>query len=228
MPYLTRPTPDPEPIDCKVLTAALNLFVEHGYHKVSIHEIQKASDVSIGSIYKYFEGKEGVATALYKHILGEIEELVDTVILKHTSAHAQCEALITALFKHTETHPDIIAYAFHAKHSEFLSDLPSICDSKPFLKMRTMVQKGMNEGEFIEMDPWVATTALFGGVSRMIQLRLDGMLDKPLPEYTQQVFASIWGGLSTRPEKAPSHQAIPNAVPTGRAQAIHKDALTKL
>jgi len=202
MPYLNRPTPDPEPIDCKVLTAALSLFVERGYHNVSIHEIQKSADVSIGSIYKYFDGKKGVATALYKHILGEIEELVDTVITEHANARAQCEALITALFEHTETHPEIIAYAFHAKHSEFLTELPSICDSAPFLKMRAMVRKGMDEGDFVVTDDWVATTTLFGGISRLIQLRLDGMLDRPLPEYTRQVLALIWGGLSVPMENA--------------------------
>lgn len=61
MPYLNRSAPQPEPLDCKILTAALTLFVEHGYHKVSIHEIQKLADVSIGSIYRYFDGKEGIA-----------------------------------------------------------------------------------------------------------------------------------------------------------------------
>jgi len=196
MPYLNRPTPDPEPIDCKILTGALSLFVEHGYHNVSIHEIQKVSDVSIGSIYKYFDGKEGVATSLYKHILGEIEELVDTVVKQHTRPHDQCEALITALFEHTETHPDIIAYAFHAKHSEFLSELPVICNAMPFRKMREIVQRGMDQGDFINTDIWVATTTLFGSITRLIQLRLDGILEKPLPEYTQQVFAVVWGGLS--------------------------------
>ena len=221
MPYLSRPTPNPEPIDCKVLTAALSLFVEHGYHSVSIHEIQKIADVSIGSIYKYFDGKEGIATALYKHILGEIEELVDTVILENSSARAQCEALITALFEHTESHPDIIAYAFHAKHSEFLSGLPSICDSNPFLKMRAMVQKGMDEGEFLEMDAWVATTTMFGGISRLIQLRLDGMLDKPLPEYTQQALAAIWGGLSLRVENTASQKTSLNS------QAILREVRVK-
>ena len=223
MPYLNRPTPNPEPIDCKVFTAALSLFVERGYHSVSIHEIQKIADVSIGSIYKYFEGKEGVATALYKHILGEIEELVDTVITEHTSARAQCEALITALFEHTETHPDIIAYAFHAKHSEFLTELPSICDSAPFLKMRAMVRKGMDEGEFIKMDTWVATTAIFGGISRLIQLRLDGMLDRPLPEYTQQALLTIWRGLIPKPENTLNHKTGRN----GEAQAVLQEVRIK-
>lgn len=80
MPYLKKTIPQPEPIDCRILTAALDLFVQHGYHNISIHEIQKQAQVSIGSIYNYFGGKEGVARALYQHILHELDQVVDDVI----------------------------------------------------------------------------------------------------------------------------------------------------
>ena len=81
MPYLKKPVPQPEPIDCRILSAALDLFVRDGYHNVSIHHIQKQANVSIGSIYNHFGGKEGVARALYIHILKEMEELVDDCLL---------------------------------------------------------------------------------------------------------------------------------------------------
>ena len=51
MPYLKRQAESPEPIDCRILTAALELFVTNGYHNVSVHEVQKKADVSIGSRY---------------------------------------------------------------------------------------------------------------------------------------------------------------------------------
>lgn len=194
--YLNRCAPDREPLDNKILTAALKLFVTHGYHKVSIHEIQKLADVSIGSIYKYFDGKEGIAVSLYKHILGEIEQLVDCAIANNATARGKCEALITTFFEHTETHPDIIAYVFHAKHSEFLPELPPICDAAPFAKMRAIVQSGIDNGEFRASDSWVTTTTIFGGMTRLVQLRLDGMISNPLPEYTEQVFDAIWGGIA--------------------------------
>ena len=56
------------------------LIQSHHKHSKLIHEIQKVADVSIGSIYNHFGGKEGIALALYKHILNEMDELVDDVI----------------------------------------------------------------------------------------------------------------------------------------------------
>ena len=196
MPYLTKSAPDPEPIDCRILTAALDLFVENGYHNVSIHEIQRCANVSIGSIYKHFGGKEGIANALYKHILGEIEILVDSIIKDNATALSQCEGIVEAMFRHTETHPNILAYVFHAKHSEFITEQLPICDAAPFLKMRNIIQNGIDNGEIVPANTWVVTACLFGAMSRLIQLRLDGSIEAPLTEHTAEFFRLMRGGIN--------------------------------
>lgn len=197
MPYLKRCTPNPEPIDCKILTAALDLFVERGYHSVSIHEIQKHADVSIGSIYNHFGGKEGIAKALYKHILNEMDELIDEVIKEISSPSEQCKEIIKQLFEHTETHQDIMAFVFHSKHTDFLPNEPLICNASPFIKIRGIISKGIEIGEFINTDSWVAASSIFGGAIRMIQLRLDGLIEKPLTEYHEMIIDAAWVGLKT-------------------------------
>ena len=97
MPYLNRLPPSPEPIDCKILTAALDLFVDKGYHNVSIHEVQKQADVSIGSIYRHFGGKEGVARGLYEHILNEFDELIDRITDDIDTPVEQLEEIIPSM-----------------------------------------------------------------------------------------------------------------------------------
>lgn len=195
MPYLKRTPPYPEPLDCKILTAALDLFVEKGYHNVSIHQIQKHADVSIGSIYNHFGGKKGVAKSLYKHILNEMDELVDDAIQDSQIPSQQCKKIIKQLFEHTETHSNIMAFVFHAKHTEFLPDELLICNASPFIKIRAVIQNGIKYGEFIEIDSWVASSVIFGGAIRMIQLRLDGLVEKPLPEYLESILDAAWKGV---------------------------------
>ena len=194
MPYLKKDAPNPEPIDCRILTAALDLFVENGYHNVSIHEIQKTADVSIGSIYNHFGGKEGTADALYKHVLNEIDELVDGVIKEIDSPAEQCKEIIHQLFEHTETHPHIIAFVFHTKHTEFIPQEPLSSDALAFKKIREIVKQGMLCNEFKLTDSWVATSAIFGGAIKMIQLRLDGLVEKPLNNYYDMIIDAAWTG----------------------------------
>ncbi len=203
MPYLKRDAPNPEPIDCKILTAALDLFVNKGYHSVSIHEIQKLADVSIGSIYNHFGGKEGIAKALYKHILNEMDELIDSVIEDVESPPEQCKEIIKQLFEHTETHQNIMAFVFHAKHTEFVPDEPLICNASPFIKIREIISQGINTGEFINTDSWVAASTIFGGAIRMIQLRLDGVIEQPLTDYYEMIIDAAWVGVSSNDVKGP-------------------------
>jgi len=195
MPYLKKVVPTPEPVDCRILTAALDLFVNKGFHNVSVHDVQKQADVSIGSIYNHFGGKEGIAKALYKHMLIEMQDLVDCVISEKSTAIERCNEIISQLFSYTETHRNIIAYVFHSKHYEFITGEPPICDSSPFVAMRDIIKQGMKSGEIREHNLWVASSAIFGPPIRLIHLRLDGIVTKPLPTLLDETLISIWQGM---------------------------------
>lgn len=195
MPYLKKVTPAPEPVDCRILTAALDLFVKNGFHNVSVHDIQKQADVSIGSIYNHFGGKEGIAKALYKHLLIEIQDLVDCAINEKSTAIERCNEIISQLFRYTETHQSIISYIFHPRHDEFLPNEPPICDSKPFVALRDIVKQGMDNGEIRKHDLWVATSSIFGAPIRLINLRLQNSLTTPLPTLLDETLDSIWQGM---------------------------------
>lgn len=58
--------------------------------------------------------------------------------------------------------------------------------------MRAMVQRGMARGEIEERDLLVASTCLFGGAIRMITSHLDGILEKPLADYLDDVWSCSW------------------------------------
>ncbi|MEJ2693517.1 MAG: TetR/AcrR family transcriptional regulator [Candidatus Thiodiazotropha sp.] len=195
MPYLKMNTPDNEPVDCRILTAALDLFVERGFHNVSVHDVQKRANVSIGSIYNHFGGKEGIAKALYNHLMKEFEEMIEEVIAEELNVRQRCNKIIRLLFEYTETRCNIISYMLHAKHREFLPDEPPICCSTPFKAMRNIVQQGMDAGEIRQCEPWLAATTVFGGAIRMIHLRLDGVIEQPLTNYYDELIDCMWRGM---------------------------------
>ncbi len=103
--------------------------------------------------------------------------------------------IITQLFKYTESHRNIISYVFHPRHNEFLTDEPPICNSSPFMSIRDIIQQGMDSGEIKKHNIWVASAAIYGGPIRMIHLRLDNVIEQPLPELLDDIIDSVWQGM---------------------------------
>ena len=183
-----RTTPATE----QVLGAALSLFTEQGYFNTSIPDIVKASSVSTGSIYHYFRDKEGIARSLYETLVERMESSFSEIEAAHATAHDRCRAAIALLFELTEQEAAGMRFMLFSRHKEFIPDQKPVCSSRPFVQMREMVAAGMEAGEVRTMTPIVAASAVFGGALRLIQLRLDGILDAPLPAYLDEIWQCAW------------------------------------
>jgi AcrR family transcriptional regulator len=55
-----------------ILKAALDLFVERGFHGTSVPSVADRASVAAGTIYHYFASKEALVNALFKHWKGAI------------------------------------------------------------------------------------------------------------------------------------------------------------
>lgn len=176
----------------RVLDTALQLFTERGYFNTSIHDIRRAADVSIGAIYHHFGNKESLAKSLYDHLLERMAREVEEAIAQAQGCLARSRAVIALLFALTRDDPQTMQFILLAKHREFLPQEPPICSSRPFCLMREVLVQGMTDGEVRPMEPWVAATAMFGGALRMMNLALDGALERPLDEYLDQVVECGW------------------------------------
>ena len=62
----------------EMLTAAIKLFSEKGYHSVSMQEIAKKSEFAIGTLYKFFQNKED----LYRSIIIEQADIFHEALTK--------------------------------------------------------------------------------------------------------------------------------------------------
>lgn len=176
----------------KVLASALKLFTEKGYFSTSMRDITRESAISTGSIYHHFKDKEGVADALYQHLIERMRSEFQLIIDANRTAHDRCYAVVRLLFDIAENKPHTMTYMLYTKHREFLHQELPLCSSEPFKMMRAMVEYGMQSNEIEKRDVMVASTCLFGGPIRMITSYLDGLLDKPLSHYLDDTWTCSW------------------------------------
>jgi AcrR family transcriptional regulator len=62
---------------CQILDAALVCFAKRGFHQTSMHDISAEAGISVGLIYRYFENKEAVISAMADHHKKEIAEVLE-------------------------------------------------------------------------------------------------------------------------------------------------------
>src|SRR5689334_7761613 len=53
----------------RILSAARKCFVEYGFHAASMASIAETAEISIGLIYRYFEGKNEIIVAIIEQQL---------------------------------------------------------------------------------------------------------------------------------------------------------------
>ena len=61
----------------QILDAAVSCFAKRGFHQASMHDISAEAGISVGLIYRYFENKEAVISAMadrHKQEIGEVLE----------------------------------------------------------------------------------------------------------------------------------------------------------
>jgi TetR/AcrR family transcriptional regulator, repressor for uid operon len=77
----SRPMPQPQTDSvpdrrCQILDAALVCFAKRGFHQTSMHDISAEAGISVGLIYRYFENKEAVISAMADRHKKEISEML--------------------------------------------------------------------------------------------------------------------------------------------------------
>ena len=63
----------------KLIRAAMELFAEDGYDKVSIRQIAAAAGVNSSMISYYFNGKSGLYEAIVKELLQNFDSFIGSV-----------------------------------------------------------------------------------------------------------------------------------------------------
>jgi AcrR family transcriptional regulator len=183
-----------------ILLEALKLFTERGYFNTSVSDIQTAANLSVGTLYNYFKNKEAIAITLFSNIENCLYENLCEIDKKYDSVYDRCRAVVHHLFETTERNSDSMQYLFYTKHREVMPVEKSVFSSLPFLKMQELVLLGQQSGVIRKMDPHVAMVTLFGGPIRMVYLRIDGVLENPLPTYFEECWDCAWRGVSVEGE----------------------------
>lgn len=82
----------------QIVRAAVELFVEKGFHRTTTREIARASGLGIGTLYEYVESKEDVLYLVCDFIHNEVEEQLMKALDPNATGRDAIIQAIRALF----------------------------------------------------------------------------------------------------------------------------------
>lgn len=102
------------------MRAALDLFVERGFHGTSVPSVAEKARVAAGTIYHYFEGKEALVNAVFQRW----KRVVSAEVLRdfpfEGSPREQFRAVWTRMGEFAVAHPREFAFIELHQHGSYL------------------------------------------------------------------------------------------------------------
>lgn len=128
----------------KIATTALSLFKKKGYHNVTIEEICKKADVSVGGFYHYFSSKG----AVFQVVMAEITERVSRYVRTHTPDPCILEELHQFLLFFAQCHMQIDLEILQVWLDPRFCALGDAPDDPSVLELTRLIQAGQDTGVF--------------------------------------------------------------------------------
>lgn len=186
---------DPQKKIDLVVRAARKLFVEKGFYGVTIPEIVRQSGVSVGAIYLHFGSKENLAATIYQITQEEFFELFNERLSGKDGTREKLRAFAELIFDITEKDAEMIEYMLTVRQCPHPDCASPLCSTKPFREIQRIVADGVDSGDVKAGDPFIAAISYTGALIRAVELRLQGVLQRPLSEVSDQLIENAWSSI---------------------------------
>ena len=101
----------------QIADAAVQLFIEKGFHKTTTRQIARAAGSSIGSLYEYFTSKEDILYMVCESIHAEVERGVTEAMSRATAGREVLAGVIREYFKVCHRMSDFILLIYQETQS---------------------------------------------------------------------------------------------------------------
>ena len=111
---------DPELVDRRrrqIADAAVQLFIDKGFHKTTTRQIAGAAGFSIGSLYEYFASKEDILYMVCESIHAEVERGVTMAMSRATGGQSALREVIREYFMVCDRMSDFILLIYQETQS---------------------------------------------------------------------------------------------------------------
>lgn len=183
----------------KIIRTACRLFAQKGYHNTTMPDIAKALNMSVGNLYNYFPSKEELAKEIMLYtskLLGEKLRKVNEI---EADFYEKTKLLVRSFLETAIEEPELVNYflkVYLVNREVFKNGCEGFaCVSDVVTEITVFVSDGIEKGAFRNQDFFTAFVTVMGPLGGIVFLHNEGLLEKPLMDYTDELAENIWRAL---------------------------------
>lgn len=146
-----------------ILDAALELFEERSYGATPVPQVAERAGVAVGTIYRYFPGKEGLVNALYRHWKRAFADVVFAAYDAGLEPAAAFDRLWAALADFAVCHPAAFAFLETHSHGAYLDAESRALTAAIDARLHDVIRAWQDVGAVRSGDPTLLLAQVFGG-----------------------------------------------------------------
>ena len=187
----------------EILESAATVFAEHGYNGATIQEVAQRAELSVGTLYNFFENKQELFNKLIVREARRLHEGLREAMAEAASPREKIVAYIRACMQELGKRLDLARlYVETVQATRFglpagLDEEGASIDREFDAELEAVVAEGIRRGELADMPPQ-AVVALLGGMMNAVALKViqDGdttNLDRYAEACQRMVNEGLWG-----------------------------------
>jgi AcrR family transcriptional regulator len=165
----------------RVLDAALDLFSERTWEGTNVPQIAERAGVAVGTIYRYFENKEALGSAVYTEAKRAFAEMTVTTQVRQAEPLQALRLVWRGQLAFAMAYPEAFAFLEHQQHAGYLNSDALAVAGQLNADLCSIIRAGQAAGVVREGDPKVLLAMVYGafvGVTRLARA-----LAVPLEEF---------------------------------------------
>ena len=160
----------------QILDAALRCFVDRGFYGTTIPEIAAKADIASGTIYHYFDSKEALVNALFRHWKTHIAARVLAAFPQAAPSREQFRTMWHEIIGFATSQPIAFAFIELHNHASYLDAESKAIDGNTKTFAHMMIGKAQREGIVKPLDTWVLMELVFGAFVGMMRAHWEGRI----------------------------------------------------
>ncbi len=177
-----------------ILQAALELFSERGFHGTAVPLVAERAGVATGTIYRYFQDKEALVNALYRHWKTHFGMLLARHFDPNAPTREQFHELWSHIVAFARENPAALLFLEAHHHAPYLDAESQALEASIRGPMTELLRSKSAQGVLKDVAPEVLLAIVLGAAVGVFKDAWQGRL-KLTPEIVGQAEACCWDAI---------------------------------